>query len=202
VEEPDHGPDPAELERLRAEAAETGYQEGYTEGIERGLREGQERGYEQGRREAYEAEMAQRQLALDAFGNALQAKADALNGELGDWMREREEAMAELAMDVVRRLLSHELSTSRASVLSIAQEALGEITHATQARIRLNPFDVPILSQHRNELLAASTSLRNIDLVEDSTLLGGCVVETEGGIVDASLDSRLVMLEEAWRPAA
>lgn len=196
------GPDPEELERLREEAVSNGYAEGYAEGSERGEREGIERGYEQGRREAYEAELAQRQLMLNAFATALQATVDGLNDELGGWLRSREEAMAEMAMDVVRRIVSHELSTTRESAVAIAREALGEITHATHARIRLNPFDIPTLEQHRAQILAASGSLRDIDLVEDSTILGGCRIETDGGMVDATIDSRLKAVQEAWQQAA
>ncbi|MGV3617565.1 MAG: FliH/SctL family protein [Fimbriimonas sp.] len=198
----DVGPDPAEIERIKAEATTAGYAEGYAEGLERGVREGAEQGFEQGRREAFEAEMAQRQLILDAFANALQATVDGLNGELGAWLQSREEAMAGMAMDVVRRLVSHELETSRASALAITREALAEVSHAPHARIRLNPFDVPILDQHRAQILAASSSLRDIDLVEDASIMGGCRVETESGFIDASIDSRLVSLEDAWRNAA
>lgn len=201
-EAPAPGPDPEELARLREEATAAGYAEGYAEGLARGEREGIERGFEQGRREAYEAELAQRQLILDAFANALQATVDGLNDELGNWLKSREEAMAEMAMDVVRRIVGTELETNRNSALAITREALGELTHATHARIRLNPFDIPAVNEHRAQILAASGSLRDIDLVEDTTILGGCKVETDGGMVDATIDSRLKAVQQAWQQAA
>lgn len=196
------GPTPEEIAQIKEEAASAGYAEGYAEGSARGEREGTERGYEQGRREAYEAELAHRQLILDAFANALQATVDGLNDELGNWLKSREEAMAEMAMDVVRRIVGTELQTNRDSAVAITREALGEITHATHARIRLNPFDVPALEEHRAQILAASGSLRDIDVVEDSTILGGCRVETDGGMVDATIDSRLKAVQDAWQQAA
>lgn len=196
------GPDPKELERLREEARQEGFAAGYADGSERGEHEGLMRGREQGQREAYETEMAQRQMLVGAFAEALQATVDGLNDQLGDWLKSREEAMAEMAMDVVRRIVSHELSTTRESAVAIAREALGEITHATHARIRVNPFDVPAMEQHRAQILAASGSLRDIDIVEDSTILGGCKVETDGGMVDATVDSRLQAVQEAWQQAA
>jgi flagellar assembly protein FliH len=196
------GPSPEEIAQIRAEAAEAGFAEGHAAGVAQGQQDGYQQGMEQGRREAFEAELTQRQMILEAFANALQATVDGLNDELGNWLKSREDAMAEMAMDVVRRIVGTELQTNRDSALAITREALGEVTHATHARIRLNPFDIPALEEHRAQILAASGSLRDIDVVEDSTILGGCRIETDGGMVDATIDSRLQSVQEAWQQAA
>lgn len=207
VEEPEPVFDPGpELEELRAQAREEGHLEGleagrtagHEEGFAEGFVEGQAQGYAQARAELLQQESAQ----IAAFGEALQAKVDDLNATIADWYATREQAMTDMAMQVVRGILSAELQISRQSALAIVQEALSEITHGSHARIRMNPFDVPIVQGRNAELVAASSSLRDIDLVEDRSLLGGCVVETEGGVVDASIDTRLVLVEQAWREAA
>ncbi len=76
------------------------------------------------------------------------------------------------------------------------------MTHSRHARIRLNPFDGAILQNHRTELLAASGSLRDIELVDDPTIVGGCVIETEGGLVDATTETRLELLSTTLEEAA
>lgn len=208
--EPEPEIDPFEVERqqeeifqqCRAQAEEEGYRAGFQEGEDRGQREGYAHGFEQGRREALAEETARTQLETDAFLCALEAKAIALNVAIDQWFADSEQAMTDLAMNVVKRLLSAELAISRESALAIAKEALSEVTHSKHARIRINPFDVPQFETHRAQLLAASCSLQDVDLVEDPEILGGCFIETEGGVVDATLARRLETLGETWQQAA
>jgi flagellar biosynthesis/type III secretory pathway protein FliH len=65
------------------------------------------------------------------------------------------------------------------------------------ARIRVNPFDVESLNASKEDLMALSTSLRSLEIVDDSAILGGCIIETDGGVVDASVDAQLQRLEAA-----
>jgi flagellar assembly protein FliH len=206
--------DPQAFERERAENARRGYEEGYAEGRARGLDDGREEGVREGHAEGYreglaagvaeglQRDEAQREQALAEFAAALQGQIDTVNARIAAWFSEREEAMAGLAMAAVRRLLSHELQTTRQSAVAIVQDALGELTHATHARIRVSPLDIPILDAHRGALIATAATLRDIDLVPDESIEGGCIVETEGGVVDTRLAVRLEELEDAWRPAA
>jgi flagellar biosynthesis/type III secretory pathway protein FliH len=55
--------------------------------------------------------------------------------------------------------------------------------------IRVNPGDVELLTEHRGELLGVLESAR---LISDPAIAsGGCVVEVNGGLVDARLESQL-----------
>jgi flagellar biosynthesis/type III secretory pathway protein FliH len=38
--------------------------------------------------------------------------------------------------------------------------------------------------------------------VTDSSMLGGCIIETDGGVVDASLETKLILLEDSLGRAA
>lgn len=194
--------DESELKRLKEEARDLGQRQGYAEGFRKGTVEGYDLGREQGYKEAYETIMGEQRELLDQFGAALQQVADRVNATLSDWFQEREEAMADLAMTAVRHLLSHELSISRDSAVSIVHEALSELTHGTHARIRVNPYDMPILEQHRSQLVSLTATLRDVEIVADDSIEAGCVVETEGGVVDTRLAVRMDALEDAWKRAA
>ena len=110
--------------------------------------------------------------------------------------------MADRATDVVSRLLSSELATSRESVLAIVRETLGEITMAKHARIVVNPIDHPLLEKYRAEITRMVASLRDIEIVDDPSILGGCRVETSTGDLDATTNVRLAAFEQAYREAA
>ncbi|MCB8932711.1 MAG: hypothetical protein H6534_04640, partial [Chthonomonadaceae bacterium] len=67
--------------------------------------------------------------------------------------------------------------------------------------IRANVLDAPALSRHREELAALAPSLRQVDIVEDPTIRAGCVIETDGGVVEATVEQKLQRaLQELRKP--
>jgi flagellar biosynthesis/type III secretory pathway protein FliH len=88
-------------------------------------------------------------------------------------------------------LLAKELRTDPAAALGLAREALAEVTHAESARIRVNPFHGAVLRERMPELLAASESLKRIEVVDDPTVAAGVIVDSAGGVIDATLPTRV-----------
>lgn len=174
--------------RLAREAAE---REGYLAGLQHGTLDGHKTGLIQAENET----RAKKEQELDQFIEALVTVVKRTESAIPEWLNAAEEQMALVAMSVVRRILEAELKIDRSSALTIAQEAIRSVGHAEKIRIRLNPFDAPVLEQHRKELLSASANVREIEFVDDQSILGGCIVESTGGIVDASIDSRLRIVE-------
>lgn len=175
---------------------------GYEEGVQRGIEEGRLIGQAQAHSEAEESLRGQVHEALAEFCAELQVIQQRAERSLPEWCAATEEQLTLCAPALVRRLLSAELQLSRESTLAIVRQAVQEITHSQHARLRINPFDLPLLEQNRAEILAAATSLQSIEFVEDPSLLGGCAIETAGGVVDASLDRRLTLLQGELEDAA
>ncbi|MFY9234473.1 MAG: FliH/SctL family protein [Fimbriimonadaceae bacterium] len=166
-------------ERFKEAAREEGYAAGYGEGLSVGLAEGNERA-----RLAAAAEIARVASELDSIGETVREALDL-------WYRQSEESLALLSVAIAERIVARELELSEEAILSITREALREVTHASTARIRVNPFHSGVLETYREQLLAVAPSLKNIEIVSDSSMLSGCVVETEGGAVDASIRAKL-----------
>lgn len=182
----------ADIERIKEEA----YRAAYAQGYEAGHAEGVPRGYEDG-------QAAGLKMAYDEAAQRIQELLDALsasvNNALQEWFRQSEPRFAELSTLIASRILARELSLSDASILAMAREAVAEVTHATHARIRLHPLDIPIVEEHKADVLAASASLRDFEIVEDASIPGGCVIDTDGGVVDARLDEKIFEVLEAIR---
>ncbi len=183
-------------------AREKAVTEGYDQGHVDGFAKGQERGRKQAHNESRVLLTNLVNEEVARFADALQEKRDSVDEALTTWCRGAEEQMTDMAMDIVRKLLAAELKISRESALSICKEAVSEITHSTTARIRINPFDNALLGQHKAAIIAASASLREIDLVDDPSIYGGCVVETDGGVIDATIETGLQLIEGALEDAA
>ncbi len=186
------------LDEAMEQCRQQGYEAGQRQGLERGQREGYEAGFQETKRK-FEAELAQQ---LQAFAVELQSKVDNLNRALPSFLDDAEEAMADRAVEVVTSLLSHELETSRASAMAIVREVLGEITMARHARIKVNPFDGPLLREGKQQLLLAANSLRDIEILDDPSITAGCIVETETGILDATVDTRFQVFKDSYSEAA
>lgn len=190
-----------DFDALRSQAQEEGFCAGYLAGqkagIERGTAEGRRAGREEGRQEGRQEVIAAEAASLAEFQTALAHAVDTIVPAVDRWKAEIEARATELAMDAVRALLATELATKQPEAMGIVREALGFAEGAVRATIRLAPFDRAALAERKEEILQACASLRDVELVDDRSLQGGCVIETEQGVVDATLATRLSLLEAA-----
>ena len=191
----------AELEQIKEEARLTGFAEGKDAGYQVGFAQGLADGKETGHRLAYEDAATEKKAELDGLRAEFQRIYNQVDAAMREWFERSEPGLAQVGALVAARILARELKVTPDSILAMAKEAVSEVTHATSARIRVNPFDSPVLEEHRAEIMSASGSLRDFEIVEDSSIAGGCVIETEGGVVDALIDSKVAVVLEAIRRA-
>lgn len=182
-----------DFEAEKQEAQEEGFRQGYADG----LMAGTERGTAEGRREGLEQALAEERARIEEFSQALGEVASTVDPAVQRWMASIEARATEMAMNAVRALLAAELQIDQPSAMGIVREALGLAEGATRATIRLSLADRAALAERQDEILAACAGLRNVELVDDASITGGCVIETENGVVDATLATRLTLLEAA-----
>jgi flagellar assembly protein FliH len=118
-------------------------------------------------------------------------------------VRETESQMVQLALALARRVVHREVSLDPMLVAAMAHVALERIGESTPATIKLHPEDFAIVAAHRGE---AWESAHVRVLPEPSVARGGCVVESEFGVVDGSLDAQFeelarALLGDAHQPA-
>jgi flagellar biosynthesis/type III secretory pathway protein FliH len=122
-------------------------------------------------------------------------------------LREREARAAELALDRVvelarllaERLLGHVLRVNPAEIASLASQTLAEAGGARRVEIRANPEDVPLLQSATS---AFDPDRRVHAVIPDESLARGDLrLNTELGMIDASLGPELGRLAERLREA-
>lgn len=117
--------------------------------------------------------------------------------------RARREATSELrglAVRIAEKLIGRSLTLSPETVVDIATEALRHAGEPRALRIRCNPDDLALLESGRPRLLARCTTVGAIQLEADEQVpVGGCVIESELGVVDARLSVQLDAIERALR---
>lgn len=189
-----------ELEAIRRQA----FEEGRAEGVQAGFQEGYQTGAVQGRAEAEEQvrmaseEILQREeQAVTDFVNALQAFADSAHDAIREWRAAEVEAHALLGIEIARRAVGKELEASKESLIELTKQALAELHQGLEFRILVNPSDTEVLSRRRQEIMEALSHVRGIDVVADTTIESGCMIESHTGTIDARIDAYLARIAGA-----
>jgi flagellar assembly protein FliH len=167
-------PSPAEVlaEQLR-QVRSTAYQDGYRDGLVA----------LEGFKQSYASQIT---AQLGSLTQAYMQQLDALQQDMA-------RALAVSATHLARQMVRTELSVHPELVATVAQEAVDTLLlSAHHITLRVHPDDLALVSQGAADVLAA----RGARLLSDASVArGGCVVESDIGVVDASLETR-------WRRAA
>jgi flagellar assembly protein FliH len=101
--------------------------------------------------------------------------------------------MVRLALEIAEKIVHKALLVEPEIVASVLDRARQEVTEARQIRIRLNLKDYELLAEVRPDLLTLGNDAgRAIEVVIDENLSrGGCRLETEIGVVDATLPTQI-----------
>lgn len=164
-------------EELQAEALRAARQGGYHDGYRDGL----------AALESFKQSFAQQATAQ--MGALMQSYA----GQMDALQQRMAQALADAAVSLARQVVRGELRANPQQVAAVAQEAIEALLlSARHVSVRVHPDDQPLVAQGAAEILQA----RGARLVADPAVTrGGCLVESDIGIIDASIESR-------WRRAA
>lgn len=112
------------------------------------------------------------------------------------------QGVLELACELARQVLRHELSSNPNAALPVVREALGLLAVDNKAAVvRLHPLDLDVL----DEVLRQEYPSLSLTLLPDASLArGGCLVEAAGTVVDGTVEKRWLRalaslgLERPW----
>ena len=140
------------------------------------------RGYEDGHAEAL---MNQAEKMIETVGRTVEYFAGVEN------------EMIELVLAAVQKIIDG--YDDREKIMVVVRNALAVVRNQKQMTLRLHPGEVETVREQVNELLAAYPGVGYLDLVADARLdRGACILESEIGVVEASLESQLQALRKAF----
>ncbi len=169
------------------------------------LLEHEQAGYQRGREEAvaeYEAQINKLRAELEQKNTAdlpgILGKIETeVNGSLNQRLQSLESELVEFATEAAIRLVNG-LPISTKIVESSIQEALGHCENDAEVAVYLNPEDLKLLKESGSDLLADSPHQRRVRYLKDEEVSrGGCLVETNCGLIDGRRETREQLLREA-----
>lgn len=156
----------------------------------------QKEGYENGLREAHQEIEADRQMAMEQCRQILEearrTKVKLLESSTAD--------MARLAIAVAKRVISTEVNTNPQIIISVIREAINLLDQPGNFRVYVNPEEIePALDSLAREEMSKmeKQDLANALVADARVGTGGCVIESDQGVVDAQLDTRIAKVEQA-----
>ena len=105
--------------------------------------------------------------------------------------------MVSLVMQAVRRIVSDFSDTER--VLAVVRNGLAVMRTQKQLTLRMAPDVVETVKSRATELLEAFPGVGMLDFVADSRLKGdAAILESDIGVVEASIETQLQAIEQAF----
>jgi flagellar assembly protein FliH len=145
------------------------------------------KGYAQGERAGAEAAAARSEAMIRRLARTL----DELALLRGDMIQKSERQLVHLAIAIARRIIFRELTIDRSLLSAMARVALDRLGESASATIRVHPADhAAITAQGGAHVTAGAVRVTADPLVPR----GGCIVQSDFGLIDIGLDAQLTEL--------
>lgn len=148
--------------------------------------------YEQGQAEGYQNGMARGQTEIDQIKAALSQERAEHEREYDEKLRRLEPDLVDVILEVFEKITYVLSQDKRGIAFHLVDNALSHIESSRQFLIRVSKEDYPFVTEHKEMLHEKVPSISEIDIVKDATLIRNqCLIETDGGVFDCSLDVQL-----------
>ena len=141
------------------------------------------KGYAQGERAGAEAAAKRGDATLRRLAQTVEE----LAGLRTELIQKTERQVVELALAIAGRVLRREVSLDRELLVTMARIALERLGENTSATIRLNPDDYAFIGAKAQ---VGDSSLVRV-IADPLVNSGGCLVQSDFGLIDAGMDAQL-----------
>lgn len=142
----------------------------------------------------------------NAFAEGFQAGLEKFNAHLLSLDKELQELRVEiqkrilpLSLTAARKIIGEELKHHPERIVDIVLNSLKPVTQHKKIKIYVNKADLAMLEQRKPEIKAIFEHLQSLVIEERNDVEpGGCIIETEAGIINAQLENQWRALEMAF----
>lgn len=158
--------------------------------------EAYEKGFAQGEKDGLELGEAKAAKVLEKIEGLLEEVRRAKS----DMIRENEHNITALVFEIARKVIHSQVEYDDTAVKGPIMNALMLTAEKDQVVLKVNPEDFAYVEKLRPQLSSEHRPLRSVTIHSDPTVgRGGCLLETSGGDIDASLDTQLEMIRQSIR---
>jgi flagellar assembly protein FliH len=134
--------------------------------------------------------LAERGL-LNVF-KALRTASEGIHSLRDKVLRESEDELLKLVIMVARKVILKEVSQDRGILSKVVQNAIAGLSERDEITVRLNPDDYALITTGRDDVLNKELISDRMSLKPDPTVISGCcMIDTDMGTINASIDAQL-----------
>lgn len=142
-------------------------------------------------------EQAQREGFEEGYKKWIEQMAE-LENELERVRQELQKVLVPVALKAAKKIVGREIELSENTIVDIVSNCLKSVSTHKRVTIYVNKKDLEALEKNRPRLKDIFEGLEVLSLRERSDVSqGGCIIETEGGIINAQLENQWRALENA-----
>lgn len=150
---------------------------------------------EDGRKEGYNKGVAKADMEYQARFEELKEKEIQLEQEYAKKHSVMEQEIVSTLLEVFERVTHTIAEDNKEIVLHLIDNVMNNVEFSRDFFIRVSKEDYPFLVQNQGKLYGAASKDININVMEDTSLVKNqCIIETDGGVFDCSLDIQLEQL--------
>lgn len=105
-----------------------------------------------------------------------------------------------VALQAAKKIVGREIELNPDAIRDIVTDKLKAVAQHKKIKIFVHRDDLKVLEKHKDKLRSMFELLESLVLVEKNDITpGGCIIETEGGIINAQIENQWEILERAFK---
>ena len=178
-------------------------QDAQREGFEGGLAAGQQEGQQLGKQEALKQSLQAFNKSTEGLQKALGQLFSSLTNERGRLVAELKTELLKLSLTIAGRVVKRVIDCDHDTAIRNLEQAIALVDGASQVEVQLHPDDVASCEEFAKSILASAKQTPMLKVCASEVVTrGGCVLHSNYGMVDATIESQISRLAEVIVPDA
>lgn len=113
-----------------------------------------------------------------------------------------EQDLVKLSLEISKKVIYEQLSEDDEAFIRLVQSTVQRVRGVDFAKIWVSPTDHIRLSDLREALLSGLKGIKDVEILRGESIKNwGCIVDTESGVLDGGVDTRVTQIKEALFPS-
>jgi len=158
--------------------------------------EAKNRGYEEGLKKGREDAAREVTSIVESMKKTIESLTDIR----GEFFGKAEKEMIDLVAMVSSEIVLKEIREDEKIIADVLRKAVEEIHIQQKIKVRVNPADLENVKNMEEKLIREVEAIKGVEFAADRKITqGGCVIETNIGALDATVESRLMAVHRSLR---
>lgn len=163
--------------------------------VEKARKEGESmkiQSYAKGEKEGYENGYDKAMKQVEGMKQELKDSRQELESQYQKQLEEMEPALVDTFIGILEHTFSIQFAEKRDFILHLLQSAFSKIENSKDYLVRVSREDYPMVQEQKDSIRDELPRSATVEFVEDLTLAKNqCLIETDGGVFDCSLDTQM-----------